>query len=124
VALGHDGSDDPHALSGPGVSRAAVRDLFLRLLGVVFLIAFVSLGVQVKLLVGESGLLPAGAYLATRHGLVDAPTIFWLGHGDTTLAAAATAGAVLSLGLVFLARSADNPQLRRVGRRTLTAVLG
>jgi hypothetical protein len=35
VALGHDGSDDPHALRGPGVARA-VRDLFLRLLGVVF----------------------------------------------------------------------------------------
>ena len=102
MALGHDGSDDPDALSGPGVSRAAVRDLFLRLLGVAFLIAFVSLGVQVRLLVGEHGLLPAGAYLATRRGLLDAPTIFWLGHGDATLVAGATAGAVLSLGLVFL----------------------
>ena len=81
--------------------RAAVRDVFLRLLGVVFLIAFLSLGAQVTLLVGTQGLLPAGAFLATRRGFFDAPTIFWLGHSDATLSAAATAGAVLSLGLVL-----------------------
>jgi hypothetical protein len=101
VALGHDGPDDPDALSGPGVSRAAVRDVFLRLLGVVFLIAFLSLRAQVTLLFGAHGLLPAGAWLATRRGFLDAPTIFWLGHSDPTLSAAATAGAVLSLGLVL-----------------------
>jgi hypothetical protein len=33
-------------------------------------------------------------------------------------------GWALHFALVFLARSADNPQLRCVGRRTLRAVLG
>ena len=39
------------------------RWLFLRLLGVVYLIAFASLAVQVTGLVGEHGLLPARAFL-------------------------------------------------------------
>ena len=37
------------------------RWLFLRLLGVVYLIAFVSLAVQITGLVGEHGLLPAAS---------------------------------------------------------------
>src|SRR5262245_55784250 len=42
------------------VSFVRSRWLFLRLLGVVYLIAFVSLAVQITGLVGEHGLLPAG----------------------------------------------------------------
>ena len=42
----------------PAPQRAHVRDLFLRLLGIVFLIAFLSLLPQVTLLVGSRGLLP------------------------------------------------------------------
>ena len=37
------------------------RWLFLRLLGIVYLIAFVSLAVQITGLVGEHGLLPAAS---------------------------------------------------------------
>jgi hypothetical protein len=36
----------------------------------------------------------------------------------------AARGWALNLALVFLAHSADNPQLHAVGRRTLRAVLG
>jgi hypothetical protein len=39
------------------------RQLFLRLLGLVYLIAFASMGVQVRGLVGERGILPVGEYL-------------------------------------------------------------
>src|SRR2546422_10829768 len=39
------------------------RWLFLRLLGVVYLVAFVSLALQITGLVGEHGILPAGGFL-------------------------------------------------------------
>jgi hypothetical protein len=84
--------------------RAHICNLFLRLLGVVFLIAFLSLLSQVTLLFGEAGLLPAQRYLTTigaTQGLLDAPTVFWINCSDTVLRAAAVAGAVLSVGLIF-----------------------
>src|ERR1041385_6770578 len=48
------------------------RWLFLRLLGVAYLIAFVSLAVQVSGLVGERGILPAGSFLQRAHALYGA----------------------------------------------------
>lgn len=47
--------------------RARVRDLVLRLLGVVHLIAFLSLWVQLDVLMGSRGLLPAGVPDAVLH---------------------------------------------------------
>jgi hypothetical protein len=44
-------------MSSPGRSR--VRDAFVRVLGVIFVIAFWSLGRQVVMLYGAHGLLPA-----------------------------------------------------------------
>src|SRR5882724_8385031 len=44
-------------------SRGLVRDVYLRLLGVIFLAAFLSLLVQVRLLLGREGLLPAATYV-------------------------------------------------------------
>jgi hypothetical protein len=64
-------------------------------------VAFVSLAVQVRRLVGAHGLLPAGELLAPPHTLLDTPTVFWLDHRDGTLVGAAIAGAVFSLGLVL-----------------------
>lgn len=84
--------------------RAHVRDLFLRLLGVIFLIAFLSIFVQIDVLIGNRGLLPARDYLESLRGssrLWQAPTIFWLTCSDTALHAAAITGAVLSGGLIF-----------------------
>ncbi len=85
-------------------SRAHIRNLFVRLLGVVFLIAFLSLLPQITLLVGARGLLPADAYLNAIRALggpLRFPTVFWAGCSDTALRGAAVLGAVLSFGLIL-----------------------
>ena len=55
-------------------SYALVRTVFVRLLGVVYLIAFASFGVQMAGLVGSEGILPAAEFLepsaGTSSGLV------------------------------------------------------
>jgi hypothetical protein len=81
-------------------ARAHVRDLFLRLMGLVFLAAFLSLLVQVTALVGDDGLLPARDFLARAGGVLGAPTVFgWIGTGDRVLRGAAVAGAAVSVAL-------------------------
>lgn len=82
------------------------RWLFLRLLGVVYLIAFVSLAVQVSGLVGEHGILPAGSFLERAHALYGGaayrllPTLCWLGAGDGMLRLLSWGGAALALLLI------------------------
>src|SRR5438034_3438271 len=82
------------------------RWLFLRLLGVVYLVAFVSLALQITGLVGEHGILPAGGFLERAHAAYGSgayrlfPTLCWLGASDGMLHALAWGGAVLSLLLV------------------------
>jgi Lipase maturation factor len=69
------------------------RFLILRLLGFVYLCAFLSLAIQVVPLVGEHGLLPAGSYLdrAAAHlggrlqGFLLLPSVFWLDLSDGLL---------------------------------------
>jgi uncharacterized membrane protein YphA (DoxX/SURF4 family) len=83
-----------------------VRDLFLRLLGLVFLAAFLSLLVQVDVLWGRDGLLPAAPWLERlaaggAGGWLATPTLFRLSASDGALRAAAVAGALASLGLVL-----------------------
>ena len=79
------------------------RWLFLRLLGAVYLVAFVSLAVQVSGLVGEHGILPAGAFLQRAHAQYGGaayrlfPTVCWLGAGDGMLRLLAWGGAALAL---------------------------
>jgi len=81
--------------------------LFLRLLGLTFLAAFVSIGSQITGLVGSDGILPLPEKLATlaaEHGSWRywfSPTLFWINSSDTALLAACIAGAVAS-GLVVL----------------------
>jgi hypothetical protein len=80
--------------------------LFLRLLGLTYLIAFLSLALQIDGLIGPSGLLPARQWLEAvsvrlgpeRYWLL--PTVFWLGAGEAALRAAAVSGIVLSLLLL------------------------
>jgi len=84
------------------------RRLFLRLLGVVYLAAFLSLWVQVHGLIGSRGILPIGEYLAEvravtgpeRYALV--PTLCWLDAGDGFLDGLCGAGVILS-GLLLWA---------------------
>ena len=96
----------PH-LVPPG--RTYTAWIFLRVLGLTFLIAFVSLWVQIIGLVGERGILPAGPYLsAVREHFQSAgqsfwfaPTLAWLGTGDRALHTLCAAGSLASLLLVL-----------------------
>ena len=82
------------------------RWLFLRLLGVVYLVAFVSLALQITGLVGAHGILPAGGFLERAHAAYGSaayrlfPTVCWLGASDGMLRALAWCGAALALLLV------------------------
>ena len=81
--------------------------VFLRLLGAIYLAAFVSLGVQILGLVGHAGILPLGNHLgAARHALGDTayrilPTLFWLDSSDASLLAGCAVGAFLGLLVVL-----------------------
>jgi predicted DCC family thiol-disulfide oxidoreductase YuxK len=102
VARHRDGADRvTDALWGahvipPGEARTV--ELFLRLLGLVYAIAFVSLWTQVTGLVGEGGILPVRDYLdaataqlgPVRYRLL--PTLCWFAAGDSALHALCAAG--------------------------------
>jgi hypothetical protein len=80
--------------------------VFLRLLGAVYLIAFVSLAVQITGLVGEHGLLPVRELLAQLHArdgasaYYIAPTLVWLSPSDAWLSSLCWGGAAASLLLI------------------------
>jgi uncharacterized membrane protein YphA (DoxX/SURF4 family) len=80
------------------------RWIFLRLVGVSFAIAFVSLWVQADGLIGREGVLPIADTLANvrRAGLAwtDFPTLFWLDDSDRALHLVAGAGVVVSVLVV------------------------
>src|SRR5262249_7089128 len=63
----------------------------------IFLVAWGSLALQVKVLIGARGLLPIGEYLdRVRPSFLDFPSIFlWLEPSDGVLVGFAVAGAVL-----------------------------
>jgi predicted DCC family thiol-disulfide oxidoreductase YuxK len=100
---------------------AKVEWLFLRLLAVIYLIAFASLGVQITGLIGSRGILPLGGYLAAVsktlgvRGYWSMPTIFWLAHGDWFLKAACIAGVALGIVLLLAIVKAGWERLLLVG---------
>jgi len=81
------------------------RFLILRLLGLVYLVAFVSLARQVLPLIGHDGLLPVDLFL--RHvgthfgsraaGFAEVPSLFWLDASDPVLVGGAWLGALMAL---------------------------
>jgi predicted DCC family thiol-disulfide oxidoreductase YuxK len=93
-------------LVGPPRFRLT-RFVFLRLLALTYLAAFLSLGVQVRGLVGEHGLLPAREFLdavrTARGGVAFrlVPTLGWLGAGDTALSVLCYGGGAAAV-LAFL----------------------
>jgi hypothetical protein len=95
-----------HRSAGPQPARIA-RWLFLRLLGVVYLAAFVSLWEQIDGLIGSRGILPVGEFLAAVHRAIGAeaywrlPTLCWLLPGDPGLHALCGAGVFLSALLIL-----------------------
>ena len=76
--------------------------MFLRLLGLTYLIAFVSLALQVTGLVGADGLLPAGPYLDRLRDTYGGqayrlfPTLLWLSSSDLALRGLCWLGAALA----------------------------
>ena len=80
-----------------------VARLFTRLLGLIFLAAFVSLGVQIEGLVGQAGILPLTNSLEQlriefgQSAYWRQPTLFWLDASDSSLRLSCVAGALLSL---------------------------
>jgi hypothetical protein len=87
-------------------SYRLVASLFVRLLGVFYLIAFLSIAVQIEALAGSQGILPFADRLAelSREGgitiYLQVPTLFWLADSDAALFGAAVAGCVFSLLIV------------------------
>ena len=85
----------------------ASRWLFLRVLGVVYLVAFLSLAFQIVGLVGRHGLFPAGEYLDHARTLYGPgvwrllPTVLWLDSGDTALRVLSWSGVGLSALLIL-----------------------
>jgi predicted DCC family thiol-disulfide oxidoreductase YuxK len=84
----------------------AASALFLRLLGLCYLAAFVSLWVQVDGLVGENGILPVSGLLdwarsqagAERYWLL--PTASWISSSDAALHVQCAAGVAASICLL------------------------
>ena len=76
--------DSSYAIAGWG---------FRRLLGVVYVVAFASLAVQIEGLIGARGILPASQYMEAAAGWTSSPlerltlwpTLCWLGTGDRWL---------------------------------------
>jgi lipase maturation factor 1 len=88
-----------------GPMRAPKPSDFLRILGLVYLVAFVSFGMQAAGLIGSRGILPIREYLDAA-GQVGAgwevPTVLWLRSSDAALAAVWILGVICSLAAVFL----------------------
>jgi hypothetical protein len=88
---------------------------FLRLLGFVYFIAFLSFGIQAAGLIGSHGILPYASFLKTFHEEFGGaayryvPTILWLSPTDLALAAVWIAGGLAAL-------------LALVGKRQRTAL--
>ena len=91
-------------MPSPSPTHWLTRLAILRLLGLVYAVAFLVAANQILPLIGSDGLLPVGAYLrsvkealgSTGAGFARLPSIFWLGHSDGVLLAAAWAGFALS----------------------------
>ena len=80
--------------------------LFLRLLGLIYLGAFLSLARQIRGLAGRQGILPAGALLAScerlgRRRFYRVPTLCWFSSSDGFLSGLCWSGVVLALLLAF-----------------------
>ena len=86
--------------------------VFLRLLGIIYLIAFISLWTQITGLVGEHGILPVDKYLAAvqqhfaqemppESSVWNVPTLAWLSPHDWFLNLLCASGTVLSVMLIL-----------------------
>lgn len=88
----------------PAHSFWLTRFVLLRLLGLVYAVAFLALANQVLPLIGSDGLTPVAPQLAAVsdqvgawHGFWHIPTLFWMGAPDRALVLLAWGGFALSL---------------------------
>jgi hypothetical protein len=92
------------------IPRVNIHTL-LQLLALVYLIAFISWGVQAQGLIGSHGILPAADFLAAVHSQLgsaaywNCPTVFWLNSSDGPLRAGWILGALCSLVAIFAPRN-------------------
>jgi len=83
------------------------RRVFIRLVGLIYLIAFASLAVQIIGLVGKNGITPIAEYLPRVHehlgnsNLWQFPTVFWYDASDGFLRMICVGGAIAA-GLVVV----------------------
>jgi predicted DCC family thiol-disulfide oxidoreductase YuxK len=83
------------------------RRWFLRALGLTYLVAFVSLWVQIDGLIGANGVLPVSRFLPAVHQQLGAsaflilPTLCWFNSSDAFLHLLCGGGVLLSLLLIF-----------------------
>ncbi|HLW35430.1 MAG TPA: DCC1-like thiol-disulfide oxidoreductase family protein, partial [Chthoniobacterales bacterium] len=83
------------------------RRWFLRALGLIFLIAFISLRVQIDGLIGSNGISPLSQLLSAAHAQLGdrafwvLPTLCWFNSSDLFLHVLCGVGMVLSLFLIF-----------------------
>lgn len=89
---------------GPPRDYGLTRWLILRLLGLVYVCAFVGLLRQGPALLGEDGLTPVGSYLdalrANGQTFWDVPSLLWLNSSDAALSLWAWLGLALSIALL------------------------
>ena len=93
------------------------RFMILRLLGIIYAVAFLVAINEIVPLIGSDGLLPAGIFLkevrhalgSTSAGFTRLPSVFWFGHSDGALLTVSWIGFVLSL--VVIAGYANAPML-------------
>ena len=93
-------------LVGPDPSPSTYRNtrhIFIRLMAAVYLVAFVSLWVQIDGLIGSGGILPARSYLDLVHralggqGYWQFPTLLWIDASDTALHVLCGGGVALAV---------------------------
>lgn len=100
----HDESERAGGMPASPPSYWLTRFLMLRLLGLIYAVAFLVAINQIIPLIGSHGLLPAGIYLkqvsqtlgSSGAGFMRLPSLFWVWHSDTALLTAAWIGFVLS----------------------------
>jgi hypothetical protein len=115
ATIGEVGNNDKKStISGWGFRERSApsywltRFVILRLLGVIYAVAFLVANNQLIPLIGSNGLLPVSHYLnqvsaalgSAGSGFMRLPSVFWLWHSDTVLLTVAWLGFILSLLVV------------------------
>jgi Lipase maturation factor len=98
----------PHWGFAP-VRYQLTRFVFLRLLGIIYFVAFLALAEQWRPLLGSDGLLPAAEFLAQVRAHFDSfsgafwrlPSLFWFHSSDALLGALSWLGVVLSVAVAL-----------------------